>query len=273
MNIDQLLDAMASSDPNPDAVLDMVGRKRRAARNRSIYAAASGLAVVVAVVAGVLLHGVSPGAGSRSAAASAGSRSGPAALPAASGLSSGAHSQSNGDFGQAITPGTCTPVALGQILASAVRSGASVIVGTATLDSTPAAHSAGSGSTAYYPVTLSSVRTLAGPAVGPGAVVWLSGASRAASEPATSPPPPSPDSQVFGIVYPSARSRLPGAELLAAPVIGGQVLVSSGGCWDMAAFPAPLPQGLALRPSSPSAGHPASAQIPLKVAEKLAAQA
>jgi hypothetical protein len=271
MNIDQLLDAMADSDPSPNAVLAMVGRKRRAARARRIYAATSAAAVVAVVVLGLFLHGMSPGSQSQSASAPAGAFSGPAAVPAANGLSSGAGSQagSAGEFSGDLSTGACSQAALGQILSRAVRSGASVIVGTATLASNPVGHTAGSGSATYYPVTLTSVRTLAGPSVAAGAVVWIPGASLSASRADTGRPPPAPDSQVFGIVDSPAHSALPGPVLQAAPVDGGEVIVSSGGCWNTIAFPAPLPQGLAITPGP----RPASPEIPLAAAEKLAMKA
>jgi hypothetical protein len=154
-----------------------------------------------------------------------------------------------------------------------VRSGASVIVGSASLATSPARHSAGSGSAAYYPVTLRPVRTLAGHAVASGAVAWITGSSSSATGAGAAPPMLAPGAQVFGIVYPSGSSGLPGPVLLAAPVIRGQVILSSLGCWDTAAFPATLPQGIAVTPSLASPGHPASTEISLAVAERLAAGA
>jgi hypothetical protein len=269
MNTDQLLDAMADADPSPDAVLDLVRRKRRAARNRVIYAATSGLVVVVAVVA-VVLHSVSPAAQS-SRTASGGASSGSAAVaPAASGLSSGpvgGPASRTGDFGMSPESGACTQATLAQVLAAAVRSGASVIVGSATLASSPG-HAAASGSATYYRVTLGSVRTLAGPAVAPGSTAWITGASPGAS---TSQAAVAPAGQLFGIVYRSAGSGLPGPVLAAAVVVSGQVILSSDGCWDATASPAGSPPGIAQR--SASASRPATAEIPLATAERLATDA
>jgi hypothetical protein len=172
-------------------------------------------------------------------------------------------------MGSAITPGAaCTPGALAQMLAQAVRSGASVIVGSATLTGGPAAGHAAAGSATYYSVTLRSVRTLAGPPVASGAVAWITGASASAAAASAAPAMVAPGGQLFGIVYPAAGSGPPGPVLRATAVIGGQLILSRDGCWDAAAFPASLPQGIALTFGPSPAGHPASTEIPLAAAEK-----
>ena len=82
MNIDQLMESLSENAPDPDHVLASLRRKRRAARNR-MYAASGGLAVaVVAVVAGVQLHGLGAGGTTSSESAPA---SGMAAAAAPSG--------------------------------------------------------------------------------------------------------------------------------------------------------------------------------------------
>lgn len=280
MNIDQLLDAMADSDPDPNAVLDLVHRKRRAARTRAIYAASSGLAVVVAVALGLVVHGLSPGASSSRSAASSGAYPGPGsgqgAASAATGLAPGARAATNGPAG-ILAPqdksAACTQTTLAQLLATAVRSGASVIVGSATLASGTAAEHATGSTTAYYAVTLHSVRTLAGPAVAQASTVWIAGASSAGGSASAAPITVAPAGQLFGIVYPSAHSGLPGPVLQAAAVVRGQVILDSAGCWDATAFPASVPQGIALTFGSSSPGNPASTEISLAAAEKLGAGA
>jgi hypothetical protein len=272
MNIDQLLDAMAESDPSPGTVLDLVRRKRRAARNRVIYATTSGAAVVVAVVLGVVLNSLTPSPASRSAS-SGGSYSSPASgQGAAAPLASGAGSRANapaGKLGPASGLAACTQPALAQLLSKAVSSGASVIVGNAALTGDPVR----GGSATYYPVTLSSVRTLAGPTVTSGVVAWIAGASPGATAPATGQLAPSAGSQVFGIVSSPAHSGLPGPVLRAAPVERGEVIVSSGGCLGMVASSATVTEGPASTPGSSPAVRLATREISLAEAEKLAAQA
>ncbi|HUN36593.1 MAG TPA: hypothetical protein VMU95_31750 [Trebonia sp.] len=265
MNIDQLLDAMADSDPNPDSVLGLVHRKRRAARNRAIAAASGGLAVIAAVLL-VVVPGLGTGASSSRSTASSGalprSEAGQAIAPAASGLSSGAGNGTNGPagiLGPQREPGACTRATLEELLAAARRSGASVIVGSATLTSGAAAEHAAGSSVAYYSVTLRSVHTIAGPAVAPGATAWISAAS-----PGDHPGQVSPAGQLFAIVYPSAGSGLPGPVLRAAPVVGGQVILSSDGCLGATAFPGSSAHAIAQGPTSEGT------EIPLATAEKLA---
>ncbi len=277
MNTDQLLDAMAGSDPSPGNVLYLVRRKRRAARNRTICAAASGLAVVVAIVFGALEHATSPGPQASSAAAPGGAFSGPvsripALTPAASGLPSEGANGISGEFGAARTPEACTQAVLAQLLARAVRSGASVIVGSAILTSDPTAgHPTGGVGATYYPVTLRSVRTLAGPTVASGAVAWITAAAAGASTgPGMAPEAVAPARELFGIVYPPAHSGLPAPVLSAAAVVRGQVILSPGGCWDTVAFPASTPHGIVATFGHSSPGRPASTEIPLAAAEKIA---
>jgi len=274
MNIDQLMEAMAESDPNPGTVLDLVHRKRRAARNRVLYATASG-AAVLAVVVGVVLTSLASSTQPRSTASSAGSRAGSASGQVAAPLASGPRSAANqpaGLLGPASQSGTCTQPALGSVLDQAVGSGASVIVGSARLAASPAGHAVSRGSATYYPVTLSSVRTLAGPTVASGAVAWIIGASPGAT-PGPGQAAPSPDRQVLAIVSPSGGSGLPGPVLQAAPVDHGEVIVGGGGCLDMVAYPATTPAGLSVTPGSSPTAHPASPEIPLAAAEQLAARA
>jgi hypothetical protein len=284
VNIDQLMESLSGNAPDPGRVLASVGRKRRAARNR-MYAASGGLAVaVVAVVAGVLLHGLGADGGTAAESAPSSSFSGPALAPAAQGAAhSGAASGASAASGAA-----CGTARLQAELAQAVRNGASVIVGHATLTSGAAVQGAGSDAPAYYSLTLRSVRTLAGPTVTSGSVAWIAGASPAAGASAsasagtatapgtaTAQPRAFPaGGELFGVVAPSATPGAPGPVLQAAQVAGGQVVLSGAGCWDVSASGSR--HGLATTsglsgPAQSSAD--VITKVPLATAEKLAASA
>jgi hypothetical protein len=278
MNTDQLMECLSENAPDPHDVLASVGRKRRAARNR-MYATSGGLAVaVVAIAAGVLLHGL--GTGGTPLAQSSGaavSSPAPSGRPL-DGMSSSASTASG--------TAACGTAQLKAELAQAVRNGASVIVGYGTLTAGAAVHEAGSGAPVYYSLTLRSVRTLAGPTVTSGSIAWIAGASPAAgpstsagagTAPATAQPRAYPAAiELFGVVSRSAGPGAPGRVLRAAQVANGQVVLSAAGCWDMAVAASGLQQGLAITPRLPGPlqfGADVVTRIPLATAEKLAAAA
>jgi hypothetical protein len=275
MNIDELMESLSGNAPDTDHVLASLRRKRRAARNR-MYAASGGLAVVVlAVAAGVLLHGATTGSGTAAESSPANGAAVPAAGGAGglsqNGLSSRAATIAGGAQG-------CSDLWLQIQLAEAVRKGASVIVGYGSLTPGSAAQGTGSHSPAYYSVTLRSVRTLAGPAVMPGSIAWITvpGVGVSAGSATASPRQPafSPGGEVFGIVSSPATAGAPGPVLMAAPVTNGQVLLAGPGCWDITA--AGQAFGFASTPTlhvpqPPRAEEPIT-KVPLATAEKLAAQ-
>jgi hypothetical protein len=280
VNIDQLMESLSESAPDPDLVLASFGRKRRAARNR-MYAASGGLAVaVVAVVAGVLLHGAGTSGGSTAGSAPASGAAMPAAAPTMGGLTpngtAGSARAASGAMG-------CDAVQLQAEVAGAVRKGASVIVGYGTLNSgTAAVHGAGSNAPDYYSLTVRSVQTLAGPTVTSGSMVWVAGASPAAGGSDSSGSAStsarqstfSPGRELFGIVSPAATSGAPGPVLQAAAVSDGQVLVSGAGCWDITVPGAQQGSPVTFGPAVPAAiGTDVITEVPLATAEKLAAQA
>jgi len=285
VNIDQLMESLAGNAPDPDHVLASFGRKRRATRDR-MYAASGGLAVaVVAVVAGVLLHGLGAGRTTSSESAASGITV-PATAPSER-LTNGTASSASPASGAA----ACGTARLQAELAGAVRKGASVIVGYGTLTSGAAAvHGAGSDAPAYYSLTLRSVRTLAGPAVTSGSIAWIAGASptagsSASASPGTATAPSAATAQprmfpaagkLFGVVSPSASSGAPGPVLQAAEVAGGQVVLSGAGCWDITVPASGSRQGLATTPrlSGPAqSGAGVITEVPLATAERLAAAA
>jgi hypothetical protein len=273
------MESLSENSPDPDHVLASFSRKRRAARNR-MYAASGGLAVaVLAVVAGVLLHGL--GAGGTPLAESSGAAVGtavPATAPSGR-LANGTAPSASAASGAA----ACGTAQLQAVLAGAVRKGASVIVGHGTLTSgAGAVQGAGSDAPAYYSLTLQSVRTLAGPTVTSGSVAWIAGASptvgsSASASPGTAMAQPRTflaAGELFGVVWPSATSGAPGPVLQAAQVADGQVVLSGAGCWDVSASGSR--QGFAATPSlsgSALSGADVGTRVPLATAEKLAAAA
>lgn len=281
MNIDQLMESLSGNAPDQDHVLASFDRKRRATRNR-MYAASGGLAVaVVAVVAGVLLHGL----GARGTTSSESAASGVAVSPTAPSEMPNGPSRASAASGAT----ACGTARLQAELAGAVRKGASVIVGYGTLTSGAAAvHGAGSDAPAYYSLTLRSVRTLAGPTVTSGSIAWIAGASptagsSASASPGTATAPSTATAQqrtfpaageLFGVVSPSATPGAPGPVLQAAEVADGQVVLSGAGCWDVSA--SGTRQDLATTPrlSGPAqSGAGVITKVPLAAAERLAAAA
>jgi hypothetical protein len=274
VNIDQLMESLSENAPDPHQVLASVGGKRRAARNR-MYAASSGLAVaVVAVVAAMLLHGL--GAGGTPLAASSSTAVSATAL--SGGLSNGTAASA-----PAASSAACGTRQVQAELAQAVRNGASVIVGYGTLTTGAAVvHEAGSGSLAYYSLTLRSVRTLAGPTVTSGSIAWIAGASPTAGSGASASPGTAPATaqpaigDLFGVVSPPAGPGAPGPVLRAAQVANGQVVLSGASCWDITVPASGSRQGRASTPrlSGPvQSGADVITEVPLATAERLAAAA
>jgi len=244
VNLDQLLDSLAEHDPNPYHVMTKVERKRRAARNR-LYVASGGLAVVAAAIAAiVLLPSINfggPTTSSSSAAGAAEPNSGRVAAP-------GAVSEPASGTGSSGSAASCAAVPLRQAITAAVQAGDSVIVGYGTQTGASApGNPAQGGAPLYYAVTLGSVRTLAGPAVASGSTAWVPGAASAAAPSGTgsagtaSTPEGealwAPDGELFAIVSPAGAGAPRSPVLRSAPVINGNVIFSSYGCWDVTGLP------------------------------------
>lgn len=128
-------------------------------------------------------------------------------------------------------------------LAAAVRRGASVIVavGAPTGKSVAVNHSVNNsalnnsagGLSAFYAMTLRSVRTLRGPAVASGETAWSPGSAPAEASPVNSEVL-APGGRLFAIVWPkSAMSGFVGPTLQLAPVVGADVVFTPFGCWDL----------------------------------------
>jgi hypothetical protein len=290
VNIDQLLDSLADNDPNEYHVMAQVNRKRHAARTR-MYAASGGLGLVAAAIAAIVflpsIHFGSPTTSSSSSAAGsfAGPNTGQAAVP-------GAEPENGAASGSGGSAASCAAVPLRQDIANALRSGASVIVGYATQTGTSVAgNPATGGAPAYYAVTLRSVQTLAGPEIESGSTAWVPGAASgetsggSASSAGTASASEgevlwTPDGELFAIVSPHAAGAPRGPVLRSAPVINGDVIFSSYGCWDVAGLPfTPYSGGSAqvLGPTRPNGSNERLAlpgesldQVPLAAVEKVA---
>jgi hypothetical protein len=284
VNIDQLMESLSDSAPDPDHVLASFHRKRHAARSR-MYAASGGLGVAVAaVVIGVVLSSIAGGRPTMSSSAAAGAMNAPAASgPAAAPYNGSAAGVASGSAESAAA--ACGAGWLQAQLAQAVRSGGSVIIGYGTQPSGAAPVQVNAALT-YYPVTLRSVQTLAGPTVS-GRIAWVAGTSSsgsagsgsassasASAEPLARALPP--DGEFFGIVSPPAASGAPGPVLQAAPVTKGNVQLRGPGCWDITASGSGSLHEFA-QAAAPSAagssGKAAIIDVPLATAEYLATKA
>lgn len=208
MDREHLLAALAEHDADPDAVMAAFRvKRRRRARNRRL-AVGGGLAAVGIVTAVAV---VQPWAAAPSPTA---------ARPA---TSRSATSQASG----------CASVSMLQTLATADRSGASIIVAAGSLTGKTAT----SEGQIYYQMLLHSVRTLSGPSVASGSTGWIGstrgpggqipGADAGALWGA--------DGRLFAIAWPAqVTGTAVGPVLDVAPVVHRSVILSSAGCWDSA---------------------------------------
>jgi len=135
----------------------------------------------------------------------------------------------------------CASVSLPEALALARRGGASVIVANGSLTGKTAAHGQ-----IYYKMALRSVTTLSGPAVASGSAGWI------ASPQGPGGPIPGADAgalwatdgHLFAIAWPARETGTAvGPVLRVAPVVHGQVIFSSAGCWDTTGLPTQLYRG------------------------------
>jgi hypothetical protein len=257
MNLDELNDALSANDPDPVEVYFRMDRKRQ--RRRQRMQAASGSMAVLVILALIVtglstLSGSSPSSSSSgvvaagpesSSAAAAGNKANPnqgsAPKPAAT-----AGDQRNPalvpnptqQFSGSASAGSlgCAVMPLKAAIADAVHRGASVIVATGTLTGkSVTGNPATAGAPAFYAMALLSVQTLRGPAIAPGSTAWIPGpVSGAGASPVTSTLL-APGGRVFAIVWPKATTHdLVGPTLRLAPVVGGDVVFTPNGCWDLA---------------------------------------
>jgi hypothetical protein len=121
----------------------------------------------------------------------------------------------------------CAVISLADTLSLARQGGASIIVATGSLTGRTVLDSE-----SYYEMRLRSVQTLRGPAVATG---WV-GSGRGAAGPipgADAGALWATDGRLFAIAWPARQSGTKvGPVLRIAPVVDGQVIFSSAGCWD-----------------------------------------
>ena len=294
-NIEQLKDALAGSDPDPDMVLGAFYRKRLRARHRMLAAAGGAAAVVLVVVAGLGLHAAHLGgpaaSSSASAAANAPLPNGINAGSAAGNQRQGAAAAGRSNVPAAASPAAgagsaegCTRLPLKSQLAAAVQHGASVIVATGTLTrKAVTADSATAGAPAFYAMTLQSVQTLRGPAVASGSTAWIPGPAPGTSANPENSALLAPGGRLFAIVWPKAATHDPvGPALQLAPIVDGDVVFTPYGCWDLAGLqPNQYQASTSLRPVPGGAnfgGEHQAAQnglyaVPLSTVKQIAASA
>lgn len=206
MDLDQLAAALAQHGADPEPVMAAFrAKRRRRARNRNLTIG-GGLAAV-AIVAGVA-----------------------AAQPWATAPRPAGTAQPTG---QAVGNG-CASISLPETLAMARQGGASVIVADGSLTGKTALNEI------YHEMILRSVQTLSGPAIATGSTGWI--------ESSRGPAGPIPgadagtlwatDGRLFAIAWPARETGTAvGPVLRVAPVVDGQVIFSSAGCWDTAGLP------------------------------------
>jgi hypothetical protein len=175
-------------------------------------------------------------------------------------------------------------VPLKDSIAAALRSGASVIIATGRLTwKSVTASPATAGAPAFYAMTLSSVQTLRGPAIAPGSVAWVPGPAPGSSAGPENSALLATGGRVFAIATPRSASHGPaGPVLRLAPVVGGDVVFTPYGCWDVSGLRPSQYQGTARLEPVPSgpvvsgAARPAESglyAVPLATVEQVVAQA
>jgi hypothetical protein len=201
-------------------------------RHRILAATGGATAVVLAVVAGVTLHGAnlgaSPASSSAPAANAAGERQG------AAGGGSSVPAASNPAAGSSLAE-SCTGAPLKSQLAASVQGGASVIVATGRLTGKSAiGDPATAGAPAFYAMTLQSVQTLRGPAVAPSSTAWIPGPGHGTLANPVNSAVLAPGGRLFAIVWPKAATHYPvGPALQLAPIVGADVVFTPYVCWNL----------------------------------------
>ena len=244
-----------------------------------MLAAGCGVAVALAVlplaVAGCTAN---PGAPLSASPSTSAPNEGGSTRPAASSPAAGTPAVASD------LPGSCTGAPLKSQLAAAVHDGASLIVtvGTVTRKSVTGNQATG-GAPEFYAITLTSVRTLRGPAVTSGSTAWVPGPAPGTTATPENSALLAPGGRLFAIAWPKTTTRYPvGPALQLAPVVGPDVVFTPYGCWDLTGL---LPgQYQAVTPLRPVPGganfggtHQAAENglytVPLAIVEQLAASA
>ncbi|MFB7325422.1 hypothetical protein [Streptomyces sp. NPDC056190] len=237
--MDDLTAALAAHTPDSEAVLAALQTKRRKRARRRVLAA--GCAAIV--VAGAITFW-SAGFGTPTA---------PTAMD-------GAHG--------------CAAFPLQEDFAIAREEGFSVVLAKGVLTG----RSASDAGPVYAEMRLTEVRTLSGPEIRSGSTVWLDSDAGSDGGPVPGAPTGSlwaRDGSLFGIVGPQSAEGAPeGSAMRVAPVVDGQVVLSTAGCWLERGRPhRPYPGPLAEIPGSNSYRRAAEVgfqTVPLSEVEHLA---
>ncbi|MFF4830008.1 hypothetical protein ACFY20_45670 [Streptomyces sp. NPDC001312] len=239
MDVDDLTAALAAHTPDPEAVLTALQTKRRR-RARQRVLAAGGAAVVAASVITLWSAGFG--------------------TPAASTAVEGAKA--------------CAAFPMQENFTIAREEGFTVVLAKGVLTG----RSASPVGPVYAEMRLTDVRTLSGPEIRSGSTVWLRSDAGRDGGPVPGMPSGSlwaRDGSLLGVIGPQVDDGGPeGSVMRVAPVVDGQVVLSTAGCW--------LDEGRPLRPySGPLAEIPGSNSyrraaevgfqtIPLSEVERLA---
>jgi hypothetical protein len=162
-----------------------------------------------------------------------------------------------------VSPAGCASASLAQSLARAREAGASIF----TAYGSPTGRTADSG---FQGVVLRSVRMLSGPVIASGTTAWTDGtAISAGTGPAAVRATGGP---VFAIAWPAAVvGSAVGPIVHTAPVMGGNVILTRSGCWDMANLAAPPNPGPGTVPPGGGSAPDGLYAIPLRTVEHAAA--
>ncbi|MEV6927806.1 hypothetical protein AB0M46_25350 [Dactylosporangium sp. NPDC051485] len=203
MEESQLRETLAQHDADPDAVLRLLRTKRRTRSWRRIAVSAALIVAVLLVPIGWFATREKP--------------------------------RSPHDNAPMAAAEACVPMPLGERMRQVLELGASVVVANGRLTGR-----IGPDGPFYSEMTLTAVRTLAGPNIPDGTTVWidtpqlppLKGDNIARGNPG---PLWGPDGALFGFVFPQAVVNSPlGVTVIQSPVVDHQVIFGiSGGCWDV----------------------------------------
>jgi hypothetical protein len=189
---------------------------------------------VLVIVVGLALHRASQGAAKSApqvpSTATPGNAAAGQSAPQAPSSASAGNPAADSDLA-----GSCAGGPLESQLTAAVKGGASVIVATGRLTGkSVAGDPATAAAPAFYAATLTSVRTLRGPAVAYGETAWIPGPAPGTDAGPETSALLAPGGRLFAIAWPKAGPRGPvGPTLRLAPIVGTDVVFSPWGCWDL----------------------------------------
>jgi hypothetical protein len=139
------------------------------------------------------------------------------------------------------------------------------------------------GAPAFYAMTLTSVRTLRGPAVASGSTAWIPGPAPGTTATPENSALLAPGGRLFAIAWPKAATRgLAGPALQLAPIVGADVVFTPYGCWNLTGLsPDQYQAGTPLRPVPSGANFGGTRQaaenglykLPLAIVTQIAAAA